>query len=110
MHARINPLLAVKSVNLSDPKRLKRLEWLRKVEGTMIDELDGAQVWDSGLHYKRSLYLIRDLKSMIADLKDLQTRKGLNIKQERDLLVFERGLWVVQSRRRARNMEARARK
>ncbi len=110
MHARINPLLAVKPVNLSDPKRLKRLEWLRKVEATMIDELDGAQPWEAGLYYKRALYPIRDLKDMIADLKDLQTRKGLNLKQERNLLVYERGLWAVQSRNRIRNMEARSRK
>lgn len=110
MLAQINQPLTVKPVNLADPKRLKRLEWLRKVEATMSDELDGAQIWEAGLYYRGSLYPIRDLKGMIADLKDLQTRKGLNIKQERLLLVYERGLWAVQNRRRARNMEARSRK
>ena len=110
MHAQFNRQLTVKPVNLADPKRLKRLEWLRRVEATMADALDGAQIWEAGLYYQGSLYPIRNLKPMIADLKDLQARKGLNIKQERLLLVYERGLWAVQNRRRARNMEARARK
>jgi len=109
MITRRNQPLAVVPVNFADPKRLKRQEWLRRVEGTMVDELDGAAVWDGALFWKKTVFTISDMRARIADLKDKQTRKRLTIHEERDLLVLERGLWQVQARRRARMISERQR-
>lgn len=109
MITRKNQPLTVSPVNFADPKRLKRQEWLRRVEATMVDELDGAAVWDGALFWKKTVFTISDMRARIGELKDKQTRKRLTIHEERDLLVLERGLWQVQSRRRSRMITKRQR-
>ena len=101
---------AVKAVRLSDSKWRKRQEWLAKVEATMADPLDGAKAWICGMHYRGTYYTAQEVNDKIADLKDLQTKRGLNIAQERTLLVFERGRAASLERRRAQVMKYRARK
>jgi len=106
----IHQLPTVKAVILRDSKWRKRQEWLARVEATMSDELDGAKPWICGLHYKGDHYTDSEVVERIAELKDLQTKRGLNIAQERTLLVFERCRAISSQRRRAHVMKYRARK
>jgi len=100
----------VKAVVLRDSKWRKRQEWLARVEATMSDPLDGAKPWICGLNYKGTHYTDTEVVERIAELKDIQTKRGLNIAQERTLLVFERCRAISSQRRRAHVMQYRARK
>ena len=100
----------VKAVVLRDSKWRKRQEWLAKVEATMSDPLDGAKPWICGLHYKGDHYTDSEVAERIAELKDIQTKRGLNIVEERTLLVFERCRAISSQRRRKQVMQYRARK
>ena len=100
----------VKAVILRDSKWRKRQEWLAKVEATMSDPLDGAKPWICGLHYKGDHYTDSEVVERIAELKDIQTKRGLNIVEERTLLVFERCRAISSQRRRKHVMQYRARK
>lgn len=100
----------VKAVILRDSKWRKRQEWLAKVEATMSDELDGAKAWICGMHYKGSHYTDSEVVERIAELKELQKKRGLNIVEERTLLVFERCRAISTERRRKHVMQYRARK
>lgn len=100
----------VKAVILRDSKWRKRQEWLAKVEASMSDELDGAKAWICGMHYKGSHYTDSEVVERIAELRDLQTKRGLSIVEERTLLVFERCRAISTERRRKHVMQYRARK
>lgn len=100
----------VKAVILRDSKWRKRQEWLAKVEATMSDPLDGAKPWIAGLHYKGDHFTDSEVVERIAELRDLQTKRGLNIVEERTLLVFERCRAISTERRRKHVMQYRARK
>ena len=76
----------------------------------MSDELDGAKAWVCGMHYKGDHYTDSEVVERIAELKDLQTKRGLNIVEERTILVFERCRAISVERRRKQLMQYRARK
>lgn len=94
----------VKAVILRDSKWRKRQEWLAKVEATMEDPLDGAKPWLCGLYYRGTHFTDQEAVDRIAQLKELQTKRGLNVAEERTLLVFERCRAISIQRRRLKAM------
>lgn len=95
----------VTAVAIPDSKRAARQRWIDRVEATMPDIYNGGQMFSTHFHYRGHKFLVRDLDARIADLREKQTHKGLNIAEERDLLVFERAVWQLRLKLRVRYLE-----